>query len=57
LKASTRSFQSARGAEGRNFGRARPISTMVRRYIEIASKPGRMPATNSLPMSCSVMTP
>ena len=42
---------------GRNLGRTRPISATVITYIDIANMPGRMPAANSLPMSCWVMMP
>ena len=52
-----RSAQECRGAAGRKFGRTLPMITTVSMSIEAASKPGMMPAMNSLPMSCSVMMP
>ena len=42
---------------GRKSGRANPMPVMVIMYMEIASRPGMMPAMNSLPTSCSVIRP
>ena len=52
-----RSRQVVCGPVGRKPGRNQPISAMVIMYMVIASRPGMMPAMNSLPMSCSVMMP
>ncbi len=38
-------------------GFARPMIAMVSMCMQIARRPGRMPATKSLPMSCCVMMP
>ena len=53
----SRSPQPLRGPAGRKPGLIKPIAAMVSMYIETASRPGRMPAMNSLPMSCWVMRP
>ena len=53
----SRSCQEWRGAEGRKFGRTRPMITTVSMSIAAARRPGMIPAMNSLPMSCSVMMP
>ena len=52
-----RSAQVWRGAAGRKFGRTLPMITTVIMSMVAASRPGMMPAMNSLPMSCSVMMP
>ena len=52
-----RSAQQCRGADGRKFGRTLPMITTVIMSMAAASKPGMMPAMNSLPISCSVMMP
>src|SRR6202167_878334 len=52
-----RASHDLRGPEGRNSGRAQPMSATVIMYMVAARIPGRMPAMNSLPMSCSVMMP
>ena len=52
-----RSAQLWRGALGRKFGRTKAMMLMVAMYMPTARMPGTMPAMNSLPMSCSVISP
>src|ERR1700730_14202422 len=52
-----RSLQLLAGAVGSHPGRTLPITAMVIMYIDTASNPGKIPATNSLPMSCCVISP
>ena len=49
--------QEVRLPFGRKPGRTQPMIAIVIMYMVIASRPGTMPAMNSLPMSCSVMMP
>ena len=53
----SRSCQEWRGPAGRNFGRSMPMIAMVTMYMATASRPGKTPAMNSLPTSCSVISP
>ena len=55
--ACSRSRQDATRAAGSQPGRAAPISAIVAMYMLTASSPGRIPATNSLPISCWVISP
>ena len=51
------SLSGARWPAGRKPGRAMPMIVMVIMYIDTARRPGMIPAMNSLPTSCSVMSP
>ncbi len=55
--ASSRSTQVLRGPDGRKPGRIRPIAVIVTMYMATARRPGTTPAMNSLPTSCSVISP
>ena len=46
-----------RSPRGMICGRRTPMIWIVMMYSMLPSRPGRMPATNSLEMSCSVSTP
>ncbi len=56
-RAVNRSAHELAGAVGSHPGRTRPITAIVVMYIVTARKPGNIPATNSLPMSCWVISP
>ena len=54
FRSATRSLQGLSAPRGSQPGRTRTMIMMVSTYISIASRPGTMPAMNSLPMSCWV---
>src|SRR5215470_15893537 len=55
--AASRWAATVRSPAGRNPGLSQPMVETVAMYIDTARMPGRIPAMNSLPISCSVMIP